>query len=215
MSDQALYDAVLNFNHAPFINLVDEIASTMARDEVMYVAGDAHEGYNPAHDICRLVINAAVDLLNRGHGRSIRNFDFTLVWEPRECADEQNDICVRLDAAAAQRKLAAARNYPELQAEVAAALAGSGSVGLQHHPDLADRAGVKAATPSAINFDIECLRHLDGNTAACFSRESETPFYELYGERQVAAGHYQRVLRYREHMLPLADALNSHVEKNC
>jgi hypothetical protein len=30
---------------------------------------------------------------------------------------------------------------------------------------------------------------------------SETPHYELYGERQVAAGHYENVIRYRQHVL--------------
>ena len=33
---------------------------------------------------------------------------------------------------------------------------------------------------------------------------SEPLFYELYGEKLVAAGRYERVIRYREHMLPLA-----------
>jgi hypothetical protein len=33
----------------------------------------------------------------------------------------------------------------------------------------------------------------------------------LHSERQVAAGHYERVIRYREHLLPLADALCEHV----
>ena len=33
------------------------------------------------------------------------------------------------------------------------------------------------------------------------------PYYETYGERQVAAGRYQQVLRLEEHVLPLARAL--------
>ena len=37
--------------------------------------------------------------------------------------------------------------------------------------------------------------------------EQEPPYYERYGEQQVAAGHYDRVIRYRAHIQPLVDAL--------
>ena len=45
-------------------------------------------------------------------------------------------------------------------------------------------------------------------------RQSHRPFYEEYGERQVKAGHYTQVLRYREYMLPLAAGLEDHVKRN-
>ena len=32
-------------------------------------------------------------------------------------------------------------------------------------------------------------------------------YYETYGERQVAAGHYRTVIRYDEHVRPLIHAL--------
>ena len=41
-----------------------------------------------------------------------------------------------------------------------------------------------------------------------------TPFYETHGEKQVIAGHYGEVIRYREHIEPLADALSAHVERS-
>jgi hypothetical protein len=41
----------------------------------------------------------------------------------------------------------------------------------------------------------------------------EVPYYETYGEQRVAAGAYDRVLRFREHLLPLADALWDHGER--
>jgi hypothetical protein len=33
------------------------------------------------------------------------------------------------------------------------------------------------------------------------------PFYETYGEKQVAAGRYSSVIRFREHILPLVNRL--------
>jgi hypothetical protein len=121
---------------------------------------------------------------------------------------------LNLEDAAFARKLTAARNYPELAAEVEAALSGAASVGLRAHPDLAARSGFKTGTvaegsTSGETFRVECLR-----PAREFEQALDVPpFYEQYGERQVAAGHYTRVLRLREHMLPLAEALRSHIEK--
>ena len=54
----------------PSSRLVDELASTLVRERVECVVGDAEEGYNPSHDICRLVVNAAVRLVNRTTGRA-------------------------------------------------------------------------------------------------------------------------------------------------
>jgi hypothetical protein len=39
------------------------------------------------------------------------------------------------------------------------------------------------------------------------------PLYERYGEERVAAGRYTQVIRRREHVLPLRDALRAEVEK--
>lgn len=214
MSDRELYAAVLGLNHEPFIRLVDEIASMLVSERIEYVAGDAEEGYNPAHDICRLIINAAVMLVGRKEKREIENFDFTLVGAPDEGSVAQRDDAIRieLEEAALARKLGAARSYPELQAEVSAALAGAGSVGFQQHPDLARRASRVSPIAPVAELAVEYLRPVDGDVALVATSEVKTPFYELYGERQVLAGHYDRVLRYREHMRPLADAIRAHVE---
>ena len=215
LSDIDLYAAVLDFEHQRFTPLVDEIASMLLREEIDCVAGDAEEGYNPGHDICRLVVNAAVKLVNRTAGRRVANYDFTLVAPPGRCPEalRADSIWLNLDGAALARKLSAARNYPELQAEVEAALNGAGSVGLVEHRDLAERTGFGAA--GANDFGVECLRPVvnagDGSGPPFGGRP---PFYEEYGERQVAAGHYERVLRYGEHMRPLAAALEAHVERS-
>ncbi|HEY0170199.1 MAG TPA: hypothetical protein VGB98_04035 [Pyrinomonadaceae bacterium] len=216
MSDVELYTAVLDHDLSPFTRVVDELADMLLREQIDRVAGDAEEGYNPAHDVSRLVINAAVRLVNLTSRRQIANYDFTLVAPPGHCPEalRADSIRLELDEAAFARKLSAARNYPELQAEVEAALSGAGSVGLREHPDLARRAGSDFGGAGAPDFGVEWLRRVDdrGERPAPFN--GEIPFYEEYGERQVAAGHYERVLRYREHVLPLAAALNAHVERN-
>lgn len=215
MSDADLYNNVLGFNHRPFIELVDKLAASILQNRVELIAGDAEEGYNPGHDICRLIINAAVKLVKRKSGKPIRNYDFLLVGPPDRCPGDLRDhsLWFDLDDAAFARKLSAARNYPELQAEVETALNGNGNQTLTGHPKLAERFRTIAGVTDANHFRVECLRPVKSHSLA-MTFENDPPFYEQYGEKQVKSGYYKQVLRYTEHMLPLARALDSHVERN-
>ena len=211
MRDTDLYEAVLNFEYHPFIEVVDRLAAALIQQNVSCVAGDAAEGYNPAHDICRLIVNAAVKLAMLKQDRYIPNYDFTLIGAPAHCSDElrERSIWLNLDEAAFIRKVSAARNYPELQAEVEAALTGAPNASFRNDPILSERSHSTYGVSTAHNFRVECLRPVNLNGAK--PDERAVPFYEEYGERQVRAGHYTRVLRHREHVLPLARALDAHV----
>ena len=210
LSDADFYTAVLEHEHSPFLGLVEQLASLFTRERIEILAGDAAEGYNPTHDICRLLVDAAVRLLGRTTTTPIANYDFALVGPPDYCPEGLRASCIRLelDEEAFARKLSAALNYPELRMEVDAALSGAASVGLRDNPDLAES---NFGRVGAYDFRIECLRPVMARESP--TADHERPFYENYGERQVKAGHYKRVLRYREHVLPLALALNHHIEK--
>lgn len=72
----------------------------------------------------------------------------------------------------------------------------------------------QAEQPRANDFRVEWLRFVAAEGFAPSRRGvRERPFYEAYGKRQVQAGHYRCVLRYREHVLPLAAALDAEVER--
>jgi hypothetical protein len=188
LTDAALYDAILAGDYRLFLRLASELAGALDEAGVEVVAGDATEGYNPGHDVCRLLIDTAVALINRTRKplRRLSSFDFSLYHRPDDCPEALRPRALwrELTDESFQRKLAAAQAYPELASEVAAAF---------------QRLGVEP-------FRVECLRPVDGGSA---SRQGpvEPPFYERHGERQVAAGKYRRVLRYRAHLLPLARVL--------
>jgi hypothetical protein len=211
MSDMDLYNAVLNFEHRPFIAVVDRLAAALMNKNVTCIAGDAEEGYNPAHDICRLIVNAAVNFVNLKRDRHIPNYDFKLAGAPANLSDELREgaIWLNLDDAAFTRKVSAAQNYPELQAEVEAAFNGTVNASFLSDPILNERSRSTYGVTTVNTFRVECLRPVNLNGAK--PNKDATPFYEEYGERQVSAGRYTRVLRYREHMLPLAAALDAHV----
>ncbi|MFM2296154.1 MAG: hypothetical protein RLZZ350_2567 [Verrucomicrobiota bacterium] len=184
-TDAAIYHAMLAGERAAFLALLEEIADWLVAERIDYVVGDALEGYNTSHEICRYLVGAACELAQRRSGRPIRNFDFLLTGRPDECpADLQPQaICLRLDAEAIARKIAAAENYPELKAEVEFALKEFGHAA----------------------FAVEWLRPVDNR--AGLQPSAALPFYETYGEKQKAAGYYQHVIRQRDHLLPVVQAL--------
>jgi hypothetical protein len=182
--DSELYEVILEGRIGVLTALVGEIAVALAEHGVERLAGDAIEGFNPSHDLCRLLADAAAGEAARRTGRPIACYDFLLEGRPDACDGLSGALRLELDAGELDRKLAAAHAYPEMAGEVERALA---------------RHGVES-------FRVECLRPVDP-AARLEDLVADPPFYEIHGERQVAAGHYRRVLRLREHVLPLARAL--------
>jgi len=215
MRDVDVYDDVLHLNHDPFIQLVHQLTNALIEGQIDVIAGDAQEGYNPTHDICRLVINSAVELVKRKRGKPIVNYDFALVGPPHRGPADLLDSaqCLTLDDGAFARKIKAARNYPELQAEVEGALNATVDENFRKKDELSQRLRSTFGVTNANSFRVECLRPVINRTSIN-PFNGDIPFYEAYGEKQVKAGLYQQVLRYREHMQPLAAVLRAQVEAN-
>ena len=193
LTDRALYAAILNGDVNLFFGLVDQLADALRRKRVEYVVGDAAEGRILAHDVWRLVINAAVGIVNRAQNNQVSNYDYLVVSRPDDCsnAPPATLICIRLNDEAFARKLGAARGYPEV----------------------ADEAEETLKEMEIEAFRVEWLRLVDG-WDECQAPTHEPPEYERHGEQRVAAGHYERVIRYREHVLPLAEALRRYLGRS-
>jgi len=150
---------------------------------VDYVVGDAAEGYNPTHDVCRLLIDAAVDRVARVRGHRLHSYAFPLVGAPDSGVIlGPGRIELKLDDDALVRKLDAARGYDELADEVENTLRTQGA-GAFRREILGPGAGGDGLAPRT------------------------PPYYERHGERRRAEGVYTRVIRFREHVLPVARAL--------
>src|ERR1700738_2846371 len=75
-SDREFYRMILAADPAPFFALAEEIARVLDGEAIDYVAGDAVEGFNPGHDVCRLLLNAALLRIEQANSRSLRNYEF-------------------------------------------------------------------------------------------------------------------------------------------
>src|SRR6476620_6764836 len=78
LTDREIYSAILRNDSELFVMLVKELAETFVAQQIDYVVGDADEGYNVTHDICRVIIDAAVALAEQMYGHHVTRFDFPL-----------------------------------------------------------------------------------------------------------------------------------------
>ncbi|MFA6958136.1 MAG: hypothetical protein WC538_19890 [Thermoanaerobaculia bacterium] len=185
MTDRAAYDAILSGDVALFRGLSDAIAAELVEHDITSVAGDGWEGYNPVHDACRLVIDAAVALASQRSGRAIENWSFPLVGRPDFASPGEETRFFVLDDAAFARKLEKAARYRELAADVEWAFAEYGRD--------AFRTEVLTRIPRPAWDDARFLH--------------ERPFYEEHGEARVREGKYAELIRYRDHVVPIAEGL--------
>lgn len=185
-SDRELYRLLLAGELEVFVRLAQELAAALAELGIAQVASDALEGYNPSHDLCRVVTDTAAAIASRRTGQAIAVYDFPLEAAPDDCPEPLRSGAFRIELQGRdlERKLEAARGYPEMAFEV--------ERNLRVH-------GAEA-------FAVECLRPIEADTDLD-GLFPELPYYERYGERQVKEGHYESVLRFREHFLPVARAL--------
>lgn len=208
-TDLALYGAILNQDLELFCDLTDELADEIIEKRFDYVVGDAMEGYNPVHDVCRIVVDCAIAAA-RKRGRAVRSYDYAMFELPDSGSDDLRDrsIFLSLDDEVFKRKIDAARkHYPELVAELETAIRVDGSGRLRDYLDERGKSasGVKAGLDM---YRTECLRPV---TDSAIRDWSERPFYEGRSEAHVLAGRFDRAIKFRDHLHPLAIALRAHV----
>ncbi|MEZ2331791.1 hypothetical protein AB6802_18880 [Mesorhizobium sp. RCC_202] len=183
MSDRELYQAILAGDARTLSGFADEIATILADEDIDYVAADAVEGFNPGHDVCRLLVNAALRRLRDRNGRELRNFEFPLEAAALE-RGTRGEIELHLDAGAFARKLKAVDNYSELTEEADRLRAAHGQASF----------GVERLSPVNYLLDI---------SGCC----EQPPAYERWGELRVKSGYYKTVLRFKDHVEPIARQL--------
>lgn len=174
LTDRDAYAALMRADAAPFAAFVEAVTEHLIEARVGAVAVDAAEGYNPVHDVCRWIGAAAAARAVRG-GVDVDLYEVDLVGPPDGAGD---GLRLRLDDAALERKLAAARAYEPLRDETETAVA---------------RFGRDA-------FRVEFLRAATGGVppaAGCM------PHYERVGADRVRDGRYDTVLRYGAHVRPV------------
>lgn len=191
-SDRAVYAALLQGDIAFFTKLALRLAAVLRDERIETVVADAAEGYNPSHDIARMLADAASRIA--APEGAIGSYAFPLVGDPGApppCC-RVGPAPVRLDGEMLATKIAAARAYASE----------SGGILANEVDEAIARYGIDAFREERV--------FVPGDAASLEMHfDAERPFYEVHGERQVAAGIYAFVVRWAEHVRPVARALRA------
>ncbi|HXV18853.1 MAG TPA: hypothetical protein VD883_02115 [Candidatus Omnitrophota bacterium] len=183
-TDVNIYSKLLSHDTAFFVGLADELARDLVGHGIRRVLGDAAEGFNPIHDVCRMITGAALEKIRRQNGLEIASFDFSLEKDPFDCPEE-----LRADA------MWLTLSDDEVRRKI--------SFNRHHYPEIFT---IEARSLSPDRHRIECLRPCTNRTGFDGPPE-DPPFYERRGEERAATGRYKDVIRYREHVRPVGEAL--------
>jgi hypothetical protein len=184
-TDKEIYRIILEKDYSSLTALSLKILSDFQENNIQVVAGDALEGFNPTHDLCRYLINLTIAVKEAKDGIQMLNLEFLL---DGLMSEEDASLVVRLDDDSFNRKRKAAEGYAELAYELQSAIQKYGS------------------TP----FMAECLRKVV--RPDIFSSWGDgIPFYEKYAIEKVNSGVYKKVISFQEHLLPLIHHLSTNL----
>jgi hypothetical protein len=177
-SDRTWYAAILACDASPFFDAALTIANDMPADADV-VACDAVEHFNPMHDLTAAVAERVARLAAHRWGHPVRTLSFSIEHVGAHRGEPQLELF--LDAAAVDRKVAAANSYEELAEEI------------ERVPE----------AKRVRHLAVEQFYLFDAETAFP-PKLSEEPLYEVYGRRRIAAGLYRDLITYAEHVQPIA-----------
>lgn len=182
--DKDLYDIILNQNLHEFESYRNDLVKVVTENNYDMIVGDALEGFNPTHDICRYLINGIVfGLENPSRQNKILNYDLILDAAPNNVSSNQNQkgLSIELSEEEFEMKYAAAMDYPELKFEVEYAIQEYGKE----------------------VFGWESFGFVN-NYLEIKNWDSEKPYYEEFGEKRVKEGAYKNIITFENHIKPIA-----------
>src|SRR5207244_9780236 len=112
LSDAEAYAMILKRNTALLVSLVAELAAQLEGDQPAIIVGDAAEGYNPVHDLCRLIAGAAIAMA----GVPTKQYEYAVVNHPH--SSDAASIVVELDAAEYAAKMERVRGQAAALADI-------------------------------------------------------------------------------------------------
>jgi len=121
LSDAEAYAMILEGNVALLFSLVTELAAEIETRRPEIIVSDAAEGYNPVHDLCRLIAGAAIEVAGAG----TKQYEYAVVNTPDSMNGDQ--LVFELDDAAYAAKMERARRLATLLPDIGELLSRHGA----------------------------------------------------------------------------------------
>jgi hypothetical protein len=184
-TDIELYNIILEQDLSEILLYKNSLKDIIIRNQYDIIVGDALEGFNPTHDICRYLINGIVsDISVNNNLEEILNYDLVLDSAPNNISIDNNveGLSFQLSYEEFQMKVNAAMNYPELKYEVDTAI---------------EKYGKEVFSWESFGrvSDLNQISNWD----------TLKPYYECFGEKRVGEGSYSRVITFENHIRPIAE----------
>lgn len=183
--DKELYNIILSGELPKIQTVKEQLFVATSENKYDQIYGDALEGFNPTHDICRYLINGIVAKINKiNPSKSILNYDFVLDKAPDKTSQKEqtNNLCLELSPFEVDMKLKASLNYPELKGEIEMAI---------------ERFGISA-------FSREFYTKIT-DLNQILNWEGPQPHYEKIGRKRVDSGTYNTCIEFEKHIKPIAN----------
>jgi len=186
-TDRELYNALYEGRPGPFLTLRDELVEAWCAENTQTVICDASERRILMHDVVQITASAAV-AASRDRGVEIELLELPIYLGPTDARPGNPPSATSLTMAdhVLAQKIEAARAYE--------------STAVRHEVE------EFLLARSAEGFRVETLLKSTPRTPDELEREPQ-PAWEAHGERLVREGVYDRVIRLREHLVPMARAL--------
>ena len=191
VSDGAVYQALLDTDVSLIDGWLARLTHAAQREPFDCIVADEAEGYNPSHDLCRVLANRLQHRLQQA-GSTVRALEFPLIEHPCDPArSARAEIDITLSPQELDTKLALMKSYAERCSPVLA----------QELQTMLDRFGEQA-------FARECIYEASVTPYEQGQLPVTAPYFETRGEERMKAGIYQHVIRAR-HLLEQVQALNA------
>lgn len=178
VADSVVYQALLKSDVALLQQWMSGLVAAGLRGEFDAVVADEAEGYNPTHDLCRVLANQLVVHLARA-GRPVPCLEFPLIAHPSDPAREASCVeRVLLNEAELVQKLHVMRRYAE-----------------QCSPVLVRELQTMLEVHGEAAFAKECLYAAAPTPYEGLPESDWKPHFEQVGEAKLLAGTYSQVIR--------------------
>lgn len=205
INNYLLYQEILNKQESFFAVYINQIVYNLSEKNIDYLVVNSREEYNPINELCRIMAEIAVKLVERGKGKKIMLYEFPVIKPYNEGI---NDGCIRinLDEELMKKKLYWISRYDssvldDLKLNVR--IDKNAILNLKEMPG-----GLEEVENILLQVAPDFLKN-EYLFPYIYKESSEKPFYEIYAERLVNSGIYMEAITYKSHILPIKKRLDS------
>lgn len=189
--DQNIYSSLLGRSESPIFKWIETLTSRCIAENVDTIVADSAEGYNPSHDLCRILANTLSSRLKE-MGRPVLNLEFPLEGPPISASGQDRvHTQVNLSQQETREKIKLALNYAKC----------TSSTLYEEIKTMLQRYGENAFATEII-YAAQTTCYENGMLPR------SPPHFEQVGSAKQKAGIYSDVIR-AEHLLRISQEINA------